>query len=102
MFAQIFLGLFVLVRAAFDFLFIWFRSSDPLSQRIREKKNVHQYRALHGLLHIAAAILFVSMAFIERHGILQPVWFILIYIFVGAAIVAAMLMLNFKYLGNWR
>ena len=102
MFAQIFLGLYALVRAAFDFISIWFRSSDPLSQRIKEKKDVHRYRGMRGLLHIATAVLFVSMAFIERYGMLQPFWFILIYIFVGAAIVAAMLMLNFKYLGDWR
>ena len=101
MFVQILLGGIALIRGAFDFFTIWFRSFDPLSHRIKEKKTLHSFRAKRGFLSVAMAVLFVSMAFIEEYEALQPTVFVLVYIVVGLTIVAADLVLNFKYLGDW-
>lgn len=102
MFTQIFLGLLVLIWTARDFASIWFQTPDPLCQRITDEGALRSYRTKHGLRYCAAAVLFITMAFVEKYGYLPTPLFVFLYILMGGILVGAVLLLNLKYLGHWR
>ncbi len=100
MYAQIFLGLAIIIKGILH----WINSSIVISSKVKQVISEHhmkEYQHRVALSHFILGILFISMAILESMKILQTPLFIAIYILLAAIPLGMVLFNNKKYSGYY-
>jgi cytochrome b561 len=100
MYAQIFLGIAIIIKGILH----WINSSIVISNKVKQVIRGHQMKEYQGrvaLSHFLLGILFISMSVLENMKILQTPLFIAIYIVLGAIPLGMVLIYNKKYSGYY-
>jgi len=100
MYAQIFLGIVIIVKGILH----WFSTSIVISNKVKQIISEHQLKKFQkgvALPHFLLGILFIAMGIVERMKILETPIFIAIYIILGAIPIGMTLINNKKYSGYY-
>lgn len=100
MFAQIFLGIALIVKGAFH----WIKPNVFINNKVRQRINedqIEKFQKGMALPHFLLGMLFISMGVIEKMDSLKTPKFMVIYIILGVIPLGMILVNNKKYSGSY-
>jgi len=100
MFAQLFLGIGMLIIGCCHLMKLDVFLSRALTRYIRAK-DLDSFQRRLVLPHFLFGILFIAMGFVEKANVLQTPVFAGIYVILGAVPLTMILYNNKKYAGRW-